>query len=40
VTARDYQELWMGTDDLGEPLQLSDHAGLVITVELRPGGGG
>ncbi|MGC6486589.1 MAG: endonuclease/exonuclease/phosphatase family protein [Planctomycetota bacterium] len=40
VTARGYQELWVGADDRGEPLRLSDHAGLVITVELRPTRGG
>jgi endonuclease/exonuclease/phosphatase family metal-dependent hydrolase len=36
VTASGYQELWSGADERGEPLQLSDHAGLVLTVALRP----
>lgn len=36
VRARDYAELSIGLDDDGEELVLSDHDGVVITLELQP----
>jgi len=40
VSARDYVELSSGNDDSGESISLSDHAGLVMTVEIKKSGPG
>ena len=35
VSAREFLELRSGTDELGEKIGLSDHAGLVLTVRIE-----